>query len=287
MFLMAKYCSKCGVKLPLLSSLGSSLCKDCNTKMKNDDAQKKAELNNERTTIMQDIIERKTIEDEQVEKLKKQTKKELILLYNNVFSNFESDGELEKSELETLQTIKSSFDLSNEDVDFEKRVMPYHYVYLIRHENKLPTIKLAYEDNVSPVVLKKGEEIHFTTPALLKEMKTINLGYQGGSNGVSIRVMKGVSYRVGSSRGSVKKVEKLVETSHGNLLLTNKRVFLHPAANCKPVSIPLDKVLAYNCFKNGVEIYKEGREKGYFIQTMNEGATEIIGMSLGFLLEQN
>jgi hypothetical protein len=51
------------------------------------------------------------------------------------------------------------------------------------------------------------------------------------------------------------------------------------------MSIPLNKVLSYNCFKNGIEIYKEGREKGYFVETATEGAPEIIGMCLGFLLE--
>jgi hypothetical protein len=75
--------------------------------------------------------------------------------------------------------------------------------------------------------------------------------------------------------------------THRYLLLTNKRVFLHPSPNCKPLSIPLNKVLSYNCFANGIEIYKDGREKGYFFETINEGASEIIGMCLGFMYENN
>lgn len=281
---MAKYCSKCGAKLSLLSSLGNSLCKDCNIQIKNEENQKKLELKKECTQIIQDIITKKSIDNEQIEKLKKQNKKDSISFYKEIFTNFESDGELEKSELETLQTIKSSLDLSNEEVDFETKVMPYHYVYMIRIENKLPTIKFSYEGNAPTVVLKKGELVHFSTPSTLREMKTVNLGYKSGSRGVSLRIMKGVSYRVGASRGHVMKEEKLVVTSRGYLLLTNKRVFLNPSPSYKPLSIPLDKILSYHCYKNGVEIYKDGRDKGYFFETANEGAPEIIGMSLGFLL---
>lgn len=284
---MAKYCSKCGAKLPFLSSIGTSICKNCSIQMKNEESQKKVELQTERARIIRDIITKKSIDNMQLEKLKKQNKQDLISLYHDIFKNFESDGELEKSELETLQVMKSSLNLSNEDVNFEKLVMPYHYVYMIKHENMLPTIELVSTNNIPSVVLKKGEKIHFTTPSILKEIKTVNLGYQGGSSGVSIRIMKGVSYRVGASRGHVKKEERLMETSRGYLLLTNKRVFLHPAPSCKPISIPLNKILSYNCFNNGVEIYKDGREKGYFFETQNEGATEIIGMCLGFLLEEN
>ena len=50
--------------------------------------------------------------------------------------------------------------------------------------------------------------------------------YQGGSQGVSFRVMKGVSYRVGSHRGTYApgpEVQKLID-SGGNLYITTQRV---------------------------------------------------------------
>jgi hypothetical protein len=277
----------CGNKLSFFASIGNSICKECDLHVKNEAAQKRVELEMELAKIMQQIIATKSIDEGQIETLIKQTKQELVILYDDILDDFESDGELDQNELECLQAVKSSLELSNEDVDFEKRVMPYHYVYMIKNENKLPNVQFSYVDNASPIILKKGEEVHFASPSILKEMKTTNLGYQGGSRGVSIRVMKGVNYRVGSHRGYVKKEEKLVETSSGYLLLTNKRIFLHPSQNCKPVSIPLNKILSYNCFENGVEIYKDGREKGYFFETKNEGAPEIIGMCLGFMFENN
>jgi hypothetical protein len=48
------------------------------------------------------------------------------------------------------------------------------------------------------------------------------------------------------------------------LVVTNQRIVLQLAPDNKPVSISLSKVLSYNCYNNGIEVHKEGREKGYF-----------------------
>lgn len=56
----------------------------------------------------------------------------------------------------------------------------------------------------SPIILKKGEHIIGMTPDTgLVEVKAGKARYQGGSQGVSIRVAKGVSYRVGGHKGTV------------------------------------------------------------------------------------
>jgi len=50
------------------------------------------------------------------------------------------------------------------------------------------------------------------------------------------------------------------------------------------VSILLNKVLSYNSYSNGFEVYKEGREKEYFFSMKDSGAVELFGICLGFLL---
>jgi hypothetical protein len=137
-----------------------------------------------------------------------------------------------------------------------------------------------------PVILKKGEVAHYATPALLKEMRVVNLGYVGGSRGVGIRIMKGVSYRVGSHRGHIVKEDQLVQTSAGTLLVTNQRILLIPTSGNKPVAILLDKLQHYRCSENALEVYKEGREKGYFF-IMTAGSVEIFGICLGAMLQRN
>jgi hypothetical protein len=136
-----------------------------------------------------------------------------------------------------------------------------------------------------PLIFKKGELVHYGSAAVLREDRVVSLGYQGGSQGVSIRIMKGVSYRVGTHRGHIVKENQLVQTSAGVLIITNQRLFLVPTSGNKPLSIPLDKIQFYRCSENALEVYKEGREKGYFF-IMQSGAVEIFGICLGALLQQ-
>lgn len=73
------------------------------------------------------------------------------------------------------------------------------------------------------VLLTAGEVCHYHSQATHVKTKNVVVGYTGGSRGVSIRVMKGMSYRVGASksqpiRGNVQ------EKTPGMLTITNKRI---------------------------------------------------------------
>ncbi|WP_128694202.1 hypothetical protein [Methanoculleus taiwanensis] len=282
---MAKNCEKCGARLSFFQGIsGRNLCDQCNNIEKAEREKVEAERKVEFNTVKSDIISSKVVQADQIEFLKTFGKKELLSLFNEVFEDFESDGELDKGEIESLVKIKSDLGLDDKETRFEERIRPYVYVYCIKNENSLPVVDLP-PINGSNIVLKKGETVHFATSAILKEMKTVSLGYRGGSQGVSFRVMKGVSYRVGSHRGHIVKEDRLTETSRGALILTNKRIILHPAQGRKAVSIQLPKIISYNCYENGLEVHKDGREKGFFFETFDSGSSEVIGICLGFLFE--
>jgi hypothetical protein len=46
------------------------------------------------------------------------------------------------------------------------------------------------------------------------------------------------------------------------------------------VSITLNKVLSYYRYNNGIEVYKEVREKGYFFSVKDKGAVELFSIVL-------
>lgn len=269
---MAKFCKNCGKKLSFFTS--ETLCKEC-----------KIAYESELSKVENEILATKNITKQQLELLKKQDKNALLKLYSKVYDQFESDKELEEEEINTMLKIQEAFNLTNEDVKFDERVRPYIYVNTIRKEGTLPTINLQIEGG-SPVVLKKGEVVHFVDRSILKELKSVSLGYSGGSHGVSFRIAKGISYRVGAHRGHIVKEDRFIATSRGVLLITNQRLFLHPFPGYKPISIPLNKILSYQCFNNGIEVYKEGKEKGYFFAIGKSGSVEIFGLCLGHLLGQ-
>lgn len=267
---MAKFCEMCDEKMGLLAR--GNICKTC---FPNYDEW--AQLKNNISTLQ-------TLSDQQLTVLQKFGKNPLEKLYTALYTEFESDQELDENELDTLDKIQTSFALTTDDVKYNDRVLPYVYVNEFKRLGALPTMSL---DQVlgTPLVLKKGEVVHYASRATLDELRSVSLGYQGGSRGVSIRIAKGVTYRVGSHRGHIVKEDRLVKTSEGVLIVTNKRLFLIPEQGKKPVTIPINKIHFYRCSENGLELYKDGREKGYFF-SMGFGAVEIFGICLGELTQE-
>ncbi len=291
-------CIDCGKKLGFFER--GNRCKNCKsifeaeqTKLRKIEQEKKEQLEQERIKQLSEIenyiINNCNISEDHSKFLKTWNKRNLLDLYNRVYNNFEKDHELNEKELVILGNLQEICGLSNDDIEFNERIRPYHYALMIREKHSLPKVNLNVGTG-APVILKKGEIIHFVDSdgTTLKETRMIKLGYSGGSHGVSFPIpgLKGFRYRVGSHRGHIMKEEKLVKTSGGFLIITNERLFLYPAPGNKPVSIPLKKIISYNAYNNGLEVYKEGREKGYFFAMGKSGSVELAGLCLSFLLGQ-
>ncbi|MGZ4865451.1 MAG: hypothetical protein ACXV39_12590 [Halobacteriota archaeon] len=233
-------------------------------------------------TIEQSLAAR-TVTPEQLELLKTYDHRTVLDFYFRLYNRVVADRELDIRDMEVLHAVQQAGGLTSEEIRYDALIRPYAYVNAIRIEGTLPTVNFKVEGG-GPLVLRKGEVVHYGHEATLNEIRTVSLGYKGGSHGFSFPVYKGIRYRVGAYRGHVVKEDRLMQTSAGALVVTNKRILLHPAPGNKPVSIPLNKVLSYNCYDNGIELYKEGREKGYFFSVKDSGAVEVFGLCLGFLL---
>jgi len=157
----------------------------------------------------------------------------VINLYTKLYEDFEADNELEETEINTLKKVQDAFELSNEDVGFDDRVRPYIYVYAIKKEGALPTVNLQIEGG-SPVVLKKSEVVHFADKTVLKEIKSVSLGYRGGSHGISFPIGGGIRYRVGAHKGHIVNDLRIQILTYSVCLVF---LFLLPVSdimNCKP-----------------------------------------------------
>ena len=280
---MAKVCKRCNKKLSFFEGMGFKLlCKDCKKAIEEEIKEQKRIKYEKRINIGNEITKNDDITKEQIEVLKGYSKEEILDTFDYVYRQFIEDKELSEKEFNALDKFADSFNLAKEDIGFNEKIRPYIFIYNIKEKNELPETKL--QANGFNVILKKGEKIHHADNAVLKELKTVSLGYSGGSRGVSFRIMKGVSYRVGGHRGHVIKEDVWKETSIGALLITNKRLFLTPFGGNKPLSIPLNKILSYQLYENGIEVYKEGREKSYLFHINDSSSIEIFGICLSFLL---
>ncbi len=79
--------------------------------------------------------------------------------------------------------------------------------------------------------LANDEVCHYADIGYTFKDKTITTGYTGKSSGISIRVMKGLTYRTGGSGGKAIR-ENQRTTYTGKLYITNKRVIYSSNNEC-------------------------------------------------------
>jgi hypothetical protein len=268
---MAERCIECGNKLSIFST--SSVCKKCSKLFD----EKYVEIKN-------DVSKNFDLKEEQANFLKNKFEKDKLLgFYNEIYNLLLlSNKELKRNDLEFLIKIRDSFDLSDEDIGFNERIRPYVYINTIKEKNELPGFKLKFFG--FNIVLKENERFHFADAVILNEVKTKNFESSGERSGVNFRIMNEVVYAVGTHKGILMNEDRLVKTSKGVLAITNQRLLLNPVPGCRPLSISLDKILSFQAYQNGIEVYKEDRGRGFFFETDNAGSVEVFGICLSFLL---
>lgn len=115
-----------------------------------------------------------------------------------------------------------------------------------------------------PIALKRGEAIQWLfNNVTLREPRT-SYHYQGGSHGVSIRLMKGVSYRVGSHRGQRISTTEVVTVGSGSMAVSTNAVYFMAGASSKKVS--LSGMVSVDAFDDGVIVTpSRGKQQIYLM----------------------
>ena len=160
-----------------------------------------------------------------------------------------SDSRLTDEEEKSLRELTSKLGLTEEDflgsMD-DRSHLAYCKLMWDIENGRLPEIE-------SPIILQKNELCHFSIDAERLKTKTVTTGYSGGSRGVSVRIAKGVSYRVGAYRGHPIK-EEVTMNYPGTLVITSKRLVF--AAPNNGFSFPLSKLDNIEQYSNGLGFQK-------------------------------
>ena len=121
----------------------------------------------------------------------------------------------------------------------------------------------------SRAILKKNEVAAVEVDASLMGTERTRI-YQGGSRGVSFRVAKGVSFRVGTHQGTSRSVENEIVVTNGELVVTNKRVIF--TGDQKSFSFNMDRLISFDLGIDGVIFHLENRVKPYYLQLFGDDA---------------
>jgi tellurite resistance protein len=158
-----------------------------------------------------------------------------------------SDGRLSPDEVTALYAIAAGLgaQLSLDDrsrAAFERMQLLWHI-----DNGDLPQIHV-------PINLQKNEACHAQIGVVWHETRTrtVRTNYHGGT--VSIRICKGVRYRVGSVAAQRITREELVEIDRGTMYVTSKRLIFDGSR--KNTTIRLSAILSFSPCSDGLVLEK-------------------------------
>lgn len=182
-----------------------------------------------------------------------------------------ADGIVSDSEAEQLKRIQQLLMVPDAEIgEIKASISRIQMINQIQN-GILPSIQ------PSGLILLKGEIAYWEEPAKLLEEKVVKRGYVGGSQGVSFRVAKGITYRVGASKGQLISETAVVPTATGKLVITNKRVVF--IGDRKSLNIKLDLILNLEMYTDGMNI-TDSKGTPRIIQLVNKLNTDIVGSVL-------
>ena len=160
------------------------------------------------------------------------------------------DGRLTRTEESSLVWLKNVLRISDEElVEFDSGVRKLREMSSIQ-DGRLPSI------TVIGIPMQKSEKAHFHFPSVeLHQERVVSRGYEGGSAGLSFRICRGVTYRIGAHRGRLVSRSSVVHQDTGQIVLTSKR-FLFSGAK-RAFSIPLTKILSVQPYADGVCVIRD------------------------------
>jgi hypothetical protein len=134
-----------------------------------------------------------------------------------------------------------------------------------------------------PLNLKRGEQCHFQTPAIHLERRSLTraIGYAGPTG--SIRIAKGIRFRVGAIVPQRITEEVLAPLDSGVLYVTNRRLLFDGSKQSR--TFELTKIINFTPYRDGLGIERD-RGKDQMFQFEGEGEGELAAMILGTLLAQ-
>ena len=252
-------CGACGRKLGFFS--WGDFCRQCQKLFKT-----------ELTRLEKEILSNKDLSGEPAVIIKKGNKKSRIKLYDKVFRQFETRGELSQAEITALQKLQQALDLSDDEVNAREQIKLYEFLAKAREAIEKGVSLPVFDLNthlkpkdlmkIAPII-RKNELIHFAAPASLMETEEV----------ISEKLLWGVKTTI-----------RDVEATRGALILTSQRLFLCPFPLEKPVEIPLFYIFHVEGKLNSLTIFSRARGRPYDFRISNRAAIKIFETCLHYLL---
>ena len=179
----------------------------------------------------------------------------LALGFSKVVEELLENGTLKLEDDKRFLEFREHFSLSDEILNLGGALEKYVKMATLQEamEGKIPDRMRL--DECLPINFQKGEQIVWAFPNSKYYEDKTSRQYIGGSHGASIRIMKGVYYRIGAFRGhAVDSVER-IHVDTGWVVLTNKNIYFSGAH--KSMRVPYSKIVSFEPYSDGIGIRRD------------------------------
>lgn len=184
-----------------------------------------------------------------------QIKDTMIFGWENTVDHFLDDGNLDEQEEKQLTTFINRFSLTQNDLDKHGAYTKIVKGAILRDLMNGNIPQRIKSEGTLPFNFQKSEiPIWLFTNVAYYEDKT-RRQYVGGYQGVSLRIAKGVYYRIGGFRGHPVETTERVHVDTGKLVVTNKHIYFGGAS--KNFRIQLNKIISFIPYKDGIGIQRD------------------------------
>lgn len=182
----------------------------------------------------------------------KDTAEVIINAWEAAVDAFLEDGLLVEEEEQRLVHFASAFDMKIADMPgFDRLIKSAALTDLFN--GKIPN--RFHVPNSLPVNLLKGEQIVWTCANVAYLEDKTRRQYSGGSQGVSLRIVSGVYYRVGAFKGQPTEFTERVYIDDGWLIVTTKNIYF--SGPKKSLRIPYSKIVSFEPFNDGIGMHRD------------------------------
>lgn len=179
----------------------------------------------------------------------------LITGWENAVQQFLEDGVLDATEEDRLVEFTERFALSQSELDRNGALTKTVKAGVLRQVLGGVVPQRASLAGNLPINLQSGEQVVWVfSGSQYLEDKT-RREFVGRSQGVSLRVMRGVYYRVGAFKGQPVEHTERVLVDTGLVAVTDKHIYF--AGPKKSLRIPYAKIVSFEPFSNGVGVMRD------------------------------
>lgn len=189
------------------------------------------------------------------------TKEEVNFLYclgfDKAVDTFLDDGIISPEEDEKLGNFQKQLNLGQDVLNLNgsyNRIVQSEILKDVL-DGKIPKSKINIIGTL-PFLLQNDESIIWLFQNVEFQEQRTKTTYQGRSQGVSIKIAKGLYYRTGSFKGNPVSTEQMTILGNGMLALTTKNLYF--ASSTKNLKTPYNKLISITPYSDGIGLQKDG-----------------------------